>query len=114
MGKWKAKKQITNFREAFLKAQKKLNVAKKNQDVAKINLAKFELKTCNTLIVTSKRKAIQELEDAEDDYDNAKKKGNRKLEDAAKIKVDLKRKMFEECSRQSKLSLQQLAEAKVA
>merc|ERR1712151_918083 len=90
------------------------NVAKKNQDVAKINLAKFDLKNCNTLIVTAKRKAIIELEDAEDDYDSAKKKGNRKLEDAAKIKVELKKKQFEEIKRQHVLSLKQLDEAKVA
>merc|ERR1712194_175731 len=76
--------------------------------------AKFELKTCNTLIVTSKRKAIQELEDAEDDYDSAKKKGNRKLEDAAKIRVELKKKQFGEVKRQHILSSKQLDEAKVA
>ena len=111
---WPAKKQLKNFREKLLKAQKELNVAKKNQDVGKINLAKFELKNCNTLIVASKRKAINELEDAEDDYDNAKKKGDRKIEDAAKIEVDLKRKQFEECKRQHLLSLKQLDEAKVA
>lgn len=112
--KWPAKRQLDNFRKKFVAAEKAYNAGKKNQDTFKINVAKFELKQVNTLVVNAKRKAINELEDAEDDYDKAKKKGDKGLEEKAKLGAINKKKLFEETKRQCKLSLKKLDEVKIA
>jgi hypothetical protein len=112
--KWPAKRQLKNYRKKFLKAQKAYAAGKKNQDTYKINVAKFDLKEANTMVVNAKRKSINELETAEDDYDKAKKKGDKKLEEKAKLAVAEAKKIFDEIKRQSKLTLKKLDEVKVA